>query len=300
MRKAVSNSARRTYFNNPLVVESLQHLPAALEHPDANSFQAYLVEHLHFNSEKTRRRMAQYIANRFSVDGVLNLDLARAIQRFGDSQIGREILYFEYIQAIPLLQEIAVRWLAELPEQGTDRESFIGFLEMILGGRSVKKVSKDVTLTFKRFGKLSSPKLSHYCPVWVEPPLEAFLYVLARLYPERTMVRVEMFMNEHAVRAMLWLADRLPELLHGAEKAGHISKISQLDQYHQFTLASSGPERMTMLLENAPLAEQTEPPLPAEVKSRKEQVPVDQQLKLFETKERPKRKTRRGEKSHGR
>ena len=98
MTKAISNHTRRTYFNNPLISESIQHLPVALEYPDSNSFRAYLVDHLHFNSEKTRRRMAGYIANRFSIDGVMNRDLAKAMQKYGDSQIGREILYFEYIQ----------------------------------------------------------------------------------------------------------------------------------------------------------------------------------------------------------
>jgi hypothetical protein len=300
VKKAISNSTRRTYFNNPLVLESLQHLPAALEHPDSNSFKAYLIDHLHFNSEKTRRRMARYIANRFSVDGVMNLDLARAIHRFGDSLIGMEILYFEYIQAIPLLQEIAIRWLAELPEQGTDRASFIAFLELVLGNRSIKKVSKDVTLTFKRFGKLSSPKLSYYCPVWTEPPLEAFLYILARLYPEKTMVRVEMFMNENPVRAMLWPSGSILELLQRAEKAKHISKISQLDQYHQFTLSALGPERMDMLLVDTFDIEQPGDLSSTEGKSTEEKALGDQQLRLFEMKVKPKRKTWRGKKSHGR
>jgi len=186
-----------------------------------------------------------------------------------------------------------------LPEQGTDRTSFIGFLEMILGGRSVKKVSKDVTLTFKRFGKLSSPKRSYYCPVWTEPPLEAFLYVLARLYPERTMVRVEMFINENVVRAMLWPASSIPELLKEAEKSGHVSKISHLDQYHQFTLSAPGPERMDMLLGDTFKVEKSEDLLSTEGKSGQEKVTVDQQLELFETKLKTKRKTRRRKKSHG-
>lgn len=298
MTKAISNQTRRTYFNNPLIDESLQHLPAALNFSDSNSFRAYLVDHLHFNSEKTRRRMAGYITNRFSLDGVLNLDLARAIHKFGDSQIGREILYFEYIQGIPLLQEIAVRWLAELPEQGATRESIVSFLEMLLGGRSIREVSKRTLQTFKEFGKLRRPKLSYYCPVWTEPPLEAFLYILARMYPVRTMVRVEIFLNENVVRAMLWPAARIPELLKEAAKAGHISKISRLDQYHQFTLSASGPERMDMLLGDTFKVEQSGNLLPTGDKSGEEK-PVEQQLELFGTKLKAKGKTRQGKKRHG-
>ena len=104
MTKPISKPVRRTYFNNPLIQETLQHLPAALEYQDSKAFHAYLVDQLHFNSITTRKRMAGYIANRFSVNGSMNLDLAKAIKAFGgDSPISREILYFEYIQSIPLL-----------------------------------------------------------------------------------------------------------------------------------------------------------------------------------------------------
>lgn len=276
MSKAISNPGRRTYFNNPLIEESLEHLPAALDYPDSKDFRAHLVDHLHFNSLTTRKRMAGYIANRFSVNGLMNLDLGRAIRRFGDSQIGREILYFEYIQSIPLLQEIAVRWLAELPEHGTDRASLVSFLEMWLGGRSIREVAKRSLQAFKEFGKLASPKLSYYCPIWSKPPLEALLYVLARLYPDRTMVRVEMFLNENVIRAMLWPAATIPELLKGAEKTGHISKISRLDQYHQFTLSSPGAERMHQLLAEEGKVTQPDKEIP-----KQEAPPADGQLDLF-------------------
>ena len=62
------------------------------------------------------------------------------------------------------------------------------------------------------------------------------------------MVRVDLFAGMPLVHAMLWPRATLEDLLRQAEQAGHISKISRLDQYHQFTLAASGEERMRMLL----------------------------------------------------
>ena len=62
------------------------------------------------------------------------------------------------------------------------------------------------------------------------------------------MIRVELFLSDNYVRAMLWPQFSITELLKEAEAAGHISKISRLDQYHQFTLSSTGAERMTSLL----------------------------------------------------
>ena len=251
MTRSITNRARRTYFNNPLIEESLKHLPAALDYPTSTAFRAYLVQNLHHNSLKTRERMAGYIAARFAHDGVMNHDLAAALKRFGDSKIDKEIFYFEYIQAIPLLQDVAVRWLGALPEEGGNREALLRFLDARLAGRSSEKVAKYVVQALKQLGRLRSPKLAHYVPIWSEPPLEAFLYVLARMFPEGGMVQVENFGGENAIRAMLWPVSCIPELLKAAERAGHVSKISQLDQYHQFTLAGTGAERMRLLLPDA-------------------------------------------------
>jgi hypothetical protein len=62
------------------------------------------------------------------------------------------------------------------------------------------------------------------------------------------MIRVDLFTGEPMVRAMLWPQSAIPSLLQAAQAAGHVSKVSQLDQYHQFTLAGTGEERMRLLL----------------------------------------------------
>jgi hypothetical protein len=248
LRQPVTNRARRTYFNNPLVEETLRHLPAALEHPRSTDLRDYLVQHLHHNSYSTRRKAAEYISSRFAKNGAVNLNLAAALRKFDDSKIGREILYFEYIRAIPVLQDIALRWLAELPDTGSPRAGLLSFVNARLGGRSADKVAGAAVNVFKHLGRISIPKLAYYVPVRSVPPPEAFLYILARLYPEPAMLRVETLSGENVIRAMLWPTGCVPELLRTAEIAGHISKISQLDQYHQFTLAGTGQERMRKLL----------------------------------------------------
>jgi hypothetical protein len=247
LSKPVSSRTRRTYFAHPLVEESLKFLPAALEYPTTVAFREYLVEHLHHNSFNTRYRFAKYIAHRFSKDGDMNLDLARAIAYFGDSRSSREIIYFEMLLAVPLLQEIAALWLAEIPEQGVRRSELLVFLETRLGGRSTKEISGSAIQTFRSCGKLKIPKPAVYIPLWAAPPLGAFLYALARLYPEPAMVRVDFFSGQQILRALLWPGPSIEELLKEAARAGHISKISQLDQYHQFTLAGTGEDRLNLL-----------------------------------------------------
>lgn len=248
MSLAISQRHRRTYFAHPLVEESLRYLPAAVDHPTSVAFRDYLAENLHHSSAQTRKRFAAYIAQRFSQDGQMNLALARALARFGDSRTGREILYFELLQSVPVLHDIASLWLAEQPETGAPRSSLLAFLEKRLGGKSAHQVAEAAVAAFRRCRKLTSPKPAIYIPVWSEPPLEAFLYVLARLYPERAMVRFDIFAGQPLIRALLWPRPCLAPLLEKARQAGHISKVSELDQYHQFTLADSGSARLEWLV----------------------------------------------------
>jgi len=250
LSQAISQRQRRTYFNNPLVEESLRYLPAAIEHPTSVEFRAFLAENLHHSSLQTRKRFAEYIAQRFSQDGRMNLALARSLAKFGDSRTGREILYFELLQSAPVLHDIASLWLAEQPETGSPRSSLLSFLEKRLGGKSADQVAGAAVAAFRRCRKLTSPKPAIYIPVWSEPPLAAFLYVLARLYPERTMVRFDLFAGLPVIRALLWPRPCLAPLLEQARLAGHISKVSELDQYHQFTLADDGTARLGRLLDD--------------------------------------------------
>jgi hypothetical protein len=238
---------KRTYFNNPLIEDSLAHLPAAIEHPTSTQFYNYLVENLHHSSLQTRKRFASYICQRFSISGQMNLDLARAIRKFGDTRIGREVLYFELLLAAPVLQETASLWLAEQPSEGVCRASLNSFLETRHPGKNVETIARAVLTTFRRCNKIVDRRAEPYRPIWAEPPLPAFLYVLGRLFPQRSMVRFDLFATQPILRALLWPRPSLAELIDRARLAGHVSKVSHLDQYHQFTLAADGAARLQRL-----------------------------------------------------
>ena len=113
MTEQPSTRARRTYFNHPLFMESIQGLPLAIRYPSAADFREHVVAVLPQNSLKGRERIAAYLVQRFSDGERMNRDLAAAIARFGDTRTSREILYFELLLALPLFQEIASLWLAE-------------------------------------------------------------------------------------------------------------------------------------------------------------------------------------------
>jgi len=246
--KAITQPKRRTYFNNPLIAETLEFLPAAIDHQTTSEFRAYLVEHLHYSGKTTRERYAQYISQRYSTDGLVNLALARAVARFGLGKTSKEILCFEMLRAAPLFHDASTLWLAEQSPDGAPRQRLLEFLEARLNGRNADQVGKALVQAWREFGKMHSPRLAFYIPVWSVPPIEVFLYALATLFPERTMARVDVLAGLPIFRALLWPRTCIEPLLRDAQRLGHVSKISELDQYHQFTLAESGTIRMNWLL----------------------------------------------------
>lgn len=247
----------RGYLGHLLVEEALTLLPAALEHQTQERFRLYVEEHLHHNSRTTRRRYAGYLANRYSQNGLMNLSLARALSVFADRRIGREILFFETIYAMPILKDIAANWVAFQPETGGMRQDLQAFVISRLPDIKPPDVIKRSVTGLKKFHRLRSRKQGEYIPIWVEPPLEAFVYVLCRLFPEPTVVPIEGFKASEDVRALLWQPGVIEPLLQQAEKQEFVSKITQLDAYYQFTLSDKGEKRLERLLDEAATATAT-------------------------------------------
>lgn len=253
MNRALSQPSRRTHFNKPLIEETLTHLPSALDHPTTVEFKRYLTDHLPQSARSTRERYAEYISERFSTDGQMNRELARAIARFGGARTGREILYFEMLRSVPVFRDASSLWLAEQEGNGGSRGQLVEFLRPRLSVTDVGEVASVAITAWRRLGKIRLVKRTGVIPIWAEPSIEAFLYALAVLFPERTMVRVDALAGMPIARAMLWPRRCLEPLLRNAERFGHVSKISDIDQYHQFTLAESGAVRMEWLLADSTL-----------------------------------------------
>ncbi len=241
-------ASRRTYINNLLVNESLEHLPAAVDLPETDEFKAYLREHLHHNSKNTRVRYAEYIAQRYSQDGQVNLALARFIKFCPDARSRREVLWFETVRAVPLLMELCVAWLSKISGEGATRMELLAFLQPRVGNRNAEKIATEAVGALKKFGHLRSPKQKQYLPVWSEPTLDALVYALSQYYLTPTAVRMEVFKTDSLWQALLWPASGLERLILMADRNGEIARVTQLDNYYQFVLQGTGEERLEQLL----------------------------------------------------
>lgn len=171
-----SRNFRRTYFNHPLVEESLQCLPAALQHRSVEAFRQHVVEHVPQNSLKGRQRIAGYLLHRFAPNGELNLPLSAAVARFSATRGSAAKLYSSnYCRCIRSCRRS--QWSGwTLPPEGSSRAELQQFLEPRIPGRSTEKVAKDSMTTMFQCGKVARPKVGWYRAVWANPPIEVFVF----------------------------------------------------------------------------------------------------------------------------
>src|SRR5262249_44124392 len=155
-------------------------------------------------ASSTRERYAEYIAERFSLDGAMNLSLAQAMAKFGGSKAGREILCYEMLKGIPVFLDTSSIWLSHLSPEGSTRSDLIEFLTARLTVGDIGEVASVIINAWRRLGKIRLVSRVKITPIWSEPAIEAFLYVLARDCPDRTMVRVDTLAGSPIVRSLLW------------------------------------------------------------------------------------------------
>jgi hypothetical protein len=244
------SAEKRTYIHNLLIHECLDLLPAAVEHQAVDSFRAYLREHLTQNSAATRLRYARYISSRYSKNGVMNLALARFLRYCPDPRARVEVLWFETIRAMPLLRELCESWLAKLPIEGGKREEMVEFLKTRIGERSAAKIASEALKGLNKMGHLRIVKAGKYQPIWNEPPVDALIYALAQIYPDPTIVRMEIFKSSTLWQALLWSQGGLERLINQSGPAGVTSRVTKLDSYYQFALDGTGDERLATRFES--------------------------------------------------
>jgi len=149
---------------------------------------------------------------------------------------------------MPPLRELCESWLSKLSEIGAIRKKLLDYLLPRIGGRNPDKIATEAVGAIRKFGHLKSDKPAHYLPIWTEPPLEVLIYVLSRLYPEPSVVKMEQFKANTLWQALLWQAAGIERIILEGERVGIIASITKLDRYYQFALEGTGEERLNMFL----------------------------------------------------
>ena len=223
-------------FANAVLKESIELLPTLPDTDSLIEIREYLRGRLHFNAEQTRQRYANYIIRRMFPDGHADRGLRTFAQSFRDSQNLRDVAFYRFLKAEPLLIQVVEELL--LPSLGNgrvNRDKIKSYLTVRFpSSRSVKDCAQALVDALGAGGVARVDRVKIIFG-YRDILLPAFAFVLHSEFPEPGMHDIGKLENNRAICAMLWNPDRILPSLYELRNRGLISKVSEIDNLRQFT-----------------------------------------------------------------
>jgi len=223
-------------FGKAILKEAIDMLPRLPETESLDETARFLRSNLHFNSEQTRQRNASYIIRRMFPGERADRALLRFAQAFKGRQELRDVAFYRFCTAEPLMLRVAEGLL--LPAIGSGRLNR-GRLREFLHARGASEKSLDdytaavvEALTAGGIVKADRAKLTF---AYREVLVPSFAFVVHSEFPEPGMYDIAKLEGSIAIRALLWRPDRILPSLYELRNLGLIAKLSEIDSVRQFT-----------------------------------------------------------------
>ena len=223
-------------FGKAVLKEAIQILPKLPDSESLDEIRSFLRAKLHFNSEQTRQRYANYITRRMFPNGYADAPLLSFAKAFPDARELQEVGFYRFLLSEPLEVEIIEDLI--LPNLGVgrlNRERIRKRLsEKFPDSKSIVDCGKAIVdaLTAGGIAKADRTKISFG---YREIPMASFAFVLHSEFPEPGMYDIRKLEENRIIRAMLWNPERLLHALYELRNQRLISKISEIDNIRQFT-----------------------------------------------------------------
>ena len=191
---------------------------------------------LHYSSEVSRKRYANYIVNRMFRDGQADLALRLFARTHRGARDVQEACFYRFMKAEPLVQCVIEDLI--LPSVGGGRilrKSMIEYVaQRFPNAKSIKDCVQAVVEALSAGGlvKADRTKLTFTLR---SIPIPAFAFVLHSEFPEPAMYDLSKVESGAVFRAMLWNPDQLLSALYELRNRELISKVSEIDTVRQFT-----------------------------------------------------------------
>ncbi|MDD5368129.1 MAG: hypothetical protein PHQ40_03510 [Anaerolineaceae bacterium] len=227
-------------FANDEVANSLRFLPKAASFGSLPEYQEYLEAELPYNSIETRRRRARYFIDRYFPAGQWDTPL-RSFLLSSKSQEGLQpITFYHILKSEPAAAKIAEELIyPALPVGQVDRDRLREFALTFLpdaSASSIKNMLLSIFYTYSLLGVgTTSGDLLRFR--LHKGNLEAFAYVFSSEFPQPGIYSYETLYQGPAHRWLLWDKEWIRRQLYNLRDFGILSKISEIDTVHQFTVA---------------------------------------------------------------
>ena len=212
-------------FSKAMLQEAVDILPRLPEADSIETVKEFLIKNLRFNAQQTRQRYANYITQRMFPEGHLDKALPRFAKRFAGRQELRDVCFYRFCKAEPLMFSIAEDLLVPAIGNGSlSRDRLRGYLhEHGASSKSLKDYTTAILEVFTAgsIAKSDRTKISFsYRPVL----LPSFAFVLHSEFAEPGMYDIARSKNSKAIRSLLWNPDQiLPALYELQPKYNHQS-----------------------------------------------------------------------------
>lgn len=236
-RKKVIPRRGSEMFGKAYLEEAIKILPELPDTDSLDEIREYLRKNLSFNAEQTRQRNTSYIIRRMFPEGYADFAIRNFAKTYPGKQALRDVCYYRFLKAEPLQVSIAHDLL--LPNLGAgslNRERIRSYLaERYPGFRSIKDCAQALVDAMNAGGVAKADK-TRIRFGYRDIPLEAFAFLLHSEFPEPGMHDISKVEDNRFTSAMLWNPARILPSLYELRNHGLISKISEIDNFRQFTM----------------------------------------------------------------
>jgi DNA repair protein RadC len=228
---------RRTgMFGKAVLKEAIELLPKLPNTESFDEVKEFLRNNLHFSAETTRQRNAAYILRRMFPEGYADRGLRLFAARYGDRQELRDVCFYRFCKAEPLMFDIMSDVL--LPSIGHGRlrrdrlRSYIG--HRFPSSKSILDYSQAIADALNASGVAKADR-TRITFAYREILIPSFAFVIHSEFPEPGMYDISKLEANQAIRALLWNPDRVLPSLYQLRNLGIIAKVSEIDRVRQFT-----------------------------------------------------------------
>lgn len=235
-RAPARRRSRSGLFGKAMLAEAIEMLPRLPNTESIEEVRLFLRDNLRFSAAETRRRNATYITQRMFPEGRADAALRDFARQYADRQELRDVAFYRFCKAEPLMFDVIETLL--LPAIGSgrlDRGALRDFLvERFPGFKSIDDCASSIVDALVAAGVARADK-QRISFSYREPPLPALAFVLHSELPEPGMYQISQVEDNASVRVLLWNPDRIVAGLYELRNLGLLSKVSQIDNFRQFT-----------------------------------------------------------------
>lgn len=240
-------------FVNDEISNSLNLLPKASSYASIDAYKKFLVENLPYNAAETRNRRADYILERFFSEGDVHNSLSYFLDHCSSQKDIKPVIFYHMLQAEPIAVKIAedLIWPA-LPLGRVEREQIREFFLRYFPNASKSSQNYSIRSILNTYNLLDigteNGSTLHF--KLHNGTLESFLYTLTTEFSEPGIYSFDAIYKGPLHHWLLWDREWIRQQLYNLQDFGILTKVSEIDTLHQFSLPVDQRQALRIFFEN--------------------------------------------------